>query len=240
MRNRISPGHRAVVRRHVDRALCAAVGSINGGVTDDVALTFDDGPDVETTPRILQVLAEHRAQATFFLLAGRAAASPEVAEAIVDAGHEVGLHGLDHQRLTARGVDAGAAIAEGRSLLESIVGCRVRWFRPAFGAQRLSTFVAARRCGMDVVVWSADAADWEDAPVADVAARGVAALRPGGVLLLHDRLEPGEGEPSPVTTFDRADVVHRILNELELVGRSSRTMSDLVRDHARRTAWFRP
>ena len=236
LRNRLAPERRADVRRAVDRLAATAFGSVNGGRSDDVAITLDDGPDDEVTPRVLEILDRWQASATFFVLAGRAADRPAITRAIVDAGHEVGLHGVDHRRLPSF-----EALVEGRVMLEGIVESPVRWFRPPFGALDVPTYRAVRRAGMDVVVWSAEGADWIDDPVAAVAERAVAAVQPGGVLLLHERIEPGAfDEDAPRTTFDRAELVDRVLAGLAAQGMSGRSVTEIVQDGARRTAWFRP
>ena len=67
------------------------------GRPDHVALTFDDGPDLASTPAFLDLLAERRARATFFLLGSMVAAAPRLAGEIAAAGHEIAVHGFDHR-----------------------------------------------------------------------------------------------------------------------------------------------
>jgi len=65
-----------------------------------ISLTYDDGPNAEQTVDVLDALAEQDAKATFFVLTDRAREHPEIVRRILDEGHQVGLHGLDHARLT--------------------------------------------------------------------------------------------------------------------------------------------
>ena len=73
------------------------------GRPDHVALTFDDGPDLFTTPELLDLLAARGVRATFFLLGSQVRSLPRVAAEIVEVGHEVAVHGWDHKYLPLRG-----------------------------------------------------------------------------------------------------------------------------------------
>src|SRR6266536_442678 len=101
LRERLSPAARARLRRALD-PLLVPVGSLTRvrGAGRHVALTFDDGPDPGHTAGVLDALAARRVRATFFMLSERAEAEPELARRVLAEGHEVGLHGADHARLT--------------------------------------------------------------------------------------------------------------------------------------------
>jgi peptidoglycan/xylan/chitin deacetylase (PgdA/CDA1 family) len=95
------------------------------------ALTFDDGPDPEFTPRILEVLAANHARATFNLVGWNAVRHPELVRAVIAAGHELGNHTWTHldlaqqpARETQRQLDLGCRA------IEAAAGVRPRWFRP--------------------------------------------------------------------------------------------------------------
>src|SRR5579884_4128476 len=100
-----------------------------------VALTFDDGPHPKWTPRVLDLLAERGAKATFFVVASKAERHPEVVRAILDAGHAVGLHSYAHDRLFAlrREARVRADLEKGLAALETITGARPTLFRPPVG-----------------------------------------------------------------------------------------------------------
>ncbi|WP_291763390.1 polysaccharide deacetylase family protein [Cellulomonas sp. 73-145] len=236
----LGPRGRRALRRTADAAL-RPFGSVNGGRdAHQVAVTFDDGPDGTVTPQLLAVLAQHGVRCTFFLLVDQAERHPELVRAVRDAGHEIALHGLDHRPLPRMGHGGALSyLRDARRRLEAVAGTTVRWYRPPYGLQSPASWAAARRAGLDVVVWSADAADWEDDPADVVLARAAAGLTPGGVLLLHERLEPGpDGEPVH-TRFDRAALVDLLLTEADERGMTAVTVGELSRGGPRRTAWFR-
>ena len=160
-----------------------------------VGLTFDDGPDPEVTDRLLDALAGEGVHATFFFLLDSAEAAPDLVRRTRAEGHEVGLHGLDHRRLTTLpGAEVRDHLRAGRDRLTAVSGIAPRWFRPPFGGQNLRSYVEARRAGMDVVVWTAEGEDWVDRPAEAIAERAVRRAAPGGIVLLHERARP---EPWP-------------------------------------------
>ena len=243
VRGRLSPRTRSKVRRAADLGLAGFVGSIRAArARDTVAVTLDDGPDPDVTPRLLDVFAARGGSATFFVLLDRAESDPRLVRRMVAEGHEVALHGADHRRLPTLPPDTVAArLRASRERLEQLTGSPVRWFRPPFGAQSLRTYLAARRAGLHVVVWSADASDWVDRSVESVAADALAALHPGAILLFHETLAPDPDRRSAVTTFDRVAASASILDGVRARGWRAVTVSELLAAASPvRTAWFRP
>lgn len=237
---RVPPRVRRWVRRVVDPVL-APVGSVNGARTADpvLGLTFDDGPDPASTPAVLDALARHGARATFFVLADRAEEHPEAVRDAVAAGHEIGLHGPDHRRLPSV-PDPEGWLADGVRRVEGVSGVPVRRFRPPFGSQTLGTYRAARRRGLEVVVWAADVADWVGDPEA-VVRLGLARARPGAVMLLHDAYAPDPAAPEPGPRLDRAAILDALLPAWIGRGYSLESVDGLLHGRRpRRTAWFRP
>ena len=113
-----------------------------------IALTFDDGPDPEATPRLLELLAARGVRATFFLIGERAARSPDVVRAIRDAGHEVGTHTWRHRNAWLLPPGASALeITEGARILEDILGDSPRLYRPPWGIVNAASLTTARRLG---------------------------------------------------------------------------------------------
>jgi len=243
VRDRLGPAGRRRARAAVDAVVAPVLGSVRAtGDTSRVAVTFDDGPDADVTPRLLVTLAALDVRCTFFVLVDQARARPDLVAAIGSAGHEIALHGNDHRRVTEMPHRAAVGyLAAARTELESIAGQPVRFYRPPYGSQSVSSYVAARRAGLTVVVWSADAADWTDRPLGEVVEAGVGALTDGGILLLHERLEPDPLRGAPTTTFDRAELARRTVEGARARGWEPGTVGALIAAGGpRRTAWFRP
>ena len=154
----MSPSMKRIVRGAVDPVL-TPVGSISGVRGDAVrmvGLTYDDGPDPVTTPAVLASLEQARTTATFFMLAERVVRYPSIVMDVVAAGHEVALHGVDHQRLTSLAPrEVQERLVRGKAILQEVSGTTVRWFRAPYGAQNVGTYRAIRRAGLQSVVWTA-------------------------------------------------------------------------------------
>jgi peptidoglycan/xylan/chitin deacetylase (PgdA/CDA1 family) len=167
------------------------------------ALTFDDGPDPELTPRILEVLAEHGVQATFNMMGWNALRHPDLVRAVVAAGHELGNHTWTHQDLAFESaVPTRRQLERGREAIEQTAGVRPRFFRPPRGNLTGSAIQSAAELGYDVLLWSVTrggAGVGTPTAVAEHLGRTVA---PGDVVALHDGIgratfhprEPGAQE----------------------------------------------
>lgn len=152
-----------------------------------VALTFDDGPDPDATPAVLEALERAGARATFFLVGEQVAAHRSLAREVAVRGHEVGLHCFRHVEHDELGADeAREDLGRALATLEAAAGSRPRLCRPPYGRFSEASYAAAREAGLEPVYWSAWGGDWEAIPadrIADLVARDLA---PGLVVLLHD------------------------------------------------------
>lgn len=174
-----------------DRLLARALGTVTGVRTAEkaAALSFDDGPDPEATPRLLDLLGRAGAKATFFLVGARAARHPGLVARIAAEGHAVGNHGWDHPALPTLGPAAVTGqLRRTAAAIEAAGVPRPRLMRPPYGDQSWLSHLAARRLGLTVTGWSVVGADWEADDGATIAARVLAGLHPGAIVLLHDSL----------------------------------------------------
>ncbi len=209
-----------------------------------VSLTYDDGPDPEFTPGILDALAAHGAKATFFVMVEPAEAHPDLIARILAEGHEVALHGINHNRLSRLPLrEATALIWEAKRRLERVAGRRMTLFRPTYGAQTMQQYLATRALGLEVVIWSAWAHDWDNSAAEVVAERAIKALHHGGFLLLHDTSGDGVGAApahavAGEVALDRVRATELMLAGMAERGYTSRTVSDLLEQYpAVRTVW---
>lgn len=152
-----------------------------------IVLTFDDGPDQDSTPAVLDALDRVGARATFFLVGEQVDVAPALAQEIVARGHDVQLHGhghVSHDNLTAE--EAGRDLERGARVLRDVTGTEPRFYRPPYGRFSSGSYEACRALGLEPVYWSAWGTDWETiAPqrIADLVTPDLAA---GAVVLLHD------------------------------------------------------
>jgi len=152
-----------------------------------IALTFDDGPTPEATPRLLDLLGRTGVSATFFLLGRHVERWPSIARRVHDEGHLVANHGFAHQRLHFAGPRAALAdIRRGSDAIAAATGVRPAHFRPPHGSRSPFVTPAAASLGERTVGWSYAARDWERPGAGEIARRVVAAARPGAIVLLHD------------------------------------------------------
>lgn len=222
--------------------LVPILGSV-AGVADHhglVALTFDDGPDAQQTAHVLEALAQANARATFFMIVEEAELYPDVVRYVVEAGHEVGLHGINHERLAGRpSSEIVSALRSGRRRLEAVTGESVSWYRPTYGAQDWRLRIGAKRAGMEVAVWSCWGRDWLDDDVESIAARGLRQVSDGGVLLLHDGHLDSDVPPSPRPSHDKGELTSLTLQGISARGLRACTLSELVQGRrVRRVLWL--
>ncbi|MHB1855374.1 MAG: polysaccharide deacetylase family protein, partial [Acidimicrobiales bacterium] len=158
------------------------------GRPDHVALTFDDGPDPASTPQFLAELDRLGWKATFFMLGSMARRSGGLAAEVAAAGHEVAVHGDVHLSQVWRTPSAVIDDARrARDTLAELTGTTPAWMRPPYGTLSGAGPEAARRAGLELVLWTAWGRDWRaEATPSSVTADIGTDMVPGGTVLLHD------------------------------------------------------
>jgi peptidoglycan-N-acetylglucosamine deacetylase len=156
-----------------------------------ICLTFDDGPDPTWTPRLLDLLADIGARATFFPIATRAARYPAVVARILSEGHVVGLHCDDHLHHSSRSIEWGRRdTARALALLHS-VGVHPSLWRTPYGDTAAWTERVAGENELRLVGWTVDSHDWRGDSAAEMLRATVRGLRDGAIILAHDAVGPG-------------------------------------------------
>lgn len=152
-----------------------------------ICLTFDDGPDPDYTPRLLDILDRYNAKATFFVLGEAAEAHPELVQQVVSAGHAVGNHSYRHNHPWALSYDrAQREVSTASRVLKEITGSAPHWFRPPFGRLRTAMLRQAQSEKMATVLWSRSIIDWGIMGTKAGIARRLSRINPGEIVLLHD------------------------------------------------------
>ncbi len=151
-----------------------------------VAITFDDGPNPDTTNVMLDALEENYALATFFCLGQNVGYYPDVVKRELELGMEVGTHTYSHQQLTALSADAlDSEIKKSLQAHEDAVGVKPKLMRPPYGAFNKSVLQAVGSYGLCCMNWSLDTEDWKTKN-ADATYKMVMTAQDGDVILLHD------------------------------------------------------
>lgn len=176
-----------------------------------VALTFDDGPNPDATPRILDALGAAGVHATFFVLGRHAERWPALVRRVRDEGHAIGNHGYFHRKLHFKGPRyVRNDLWRGSDAIADAAGLRPALFRAPHGFRSPWVNAIAASMGERVIGWSLGVWD-SDRPGADVIAqRTVAGARPGSILLLHD----GDGYDPAGDRLQTAAAIPRIATEL--------------------------
>jgi peptidoglycan-N-acetylglucosamine deacetylase len=152
-----------------------------------IALTFDDGPNPNVTPGLLELFARHKIRATFFLTGEHARALPVLTKEISGAGHTIGNHTFSHPALTFLSPRRIAdELDRCDEAIASATGKKSRWMRPPFGFRgpQLNSVVRARGSA-GVVMWSAIMGDWKPQP-SEKMIRRLRRAGGGDIVLLHD------------------------------------------------------
>jgi peptidoglycan-N-acetylglucosamine deacetylase len=174
--------------------------------TKKLALTYDDGPNDPHTLRLLEVLARHQVRATFFLIGRYVKQRPDIARQIVQAGHVVGNHTLNHPNLILASTrQTRSELQQCEQALSDGVGEHSRLFRPPFGGRRPGTLAVARSLGLEPVMWNVTGWDWKGKSAEFVEQEVQRQVRGGDVILLHDggHLAFGTDRSQTVIATDR-------------------------------------
>ncbi len=169
---------------HVKRA---GADDVDCSVIKCVALTFDDGPG-PFTDRLLRILQDDNAKATFFLIGNKVAANPSGAKRIVDAGMEIGSHTWEHPNMTTiPPQDVPAQFSRANDAITAATGRTPTLYRPAGGLSNDAVRQAAAQVGQAEILWDVIPFDWmNDSNTAATRQVLMSQVKPGSVVLFHD------------------------------------------------------
>lgn len=180
-----------------------------------VALTFDDGPSSTTTPRLLDILYEKDAPATFFMLGKMAKNSPDIVHRAEKEGHTVASHTMYHQNLVRISADAAKNdITESKSVFKDILGHEPTFTRPPYG--NINNTVRDN-VGTPMILWSVDTLDWKSKNVDEILATTKEQVYDGAIILMHDIYDTS------------VDAVPVIIDELRKEGYEFVTVDELAK-----------
>ncbi len=171
-----------------------------------LALTYDDGPNDKWTPALLDVLARHDVQATFFMMGQHVQQQPAIARAVAAAGHVIGNHTYTHPNLIfSSAAQLLAQLDDCDRVLTEVVGEHSNLFRPPFGGRLPDVLRTARAKGYLPVMWSVTAYDWRPYSPEKIEQTVARQIRGGDVILMHDggHRSPDTDRSATVDATDR-------------------------------------
>lgn len=153
-----------------------------------IAITFDDGPHAELTPKLLDMLKARGVKATFFMVGQCVIQYPQIVKRMVAEGHEVANHSWSHPALTKLGADGvRKQLVNTSDAIENASGVRPKVMRPPYGATNAALNKKINdEYGMKVVLWSVDPLDWKYRNSSRVSSEIIKGTQPGGIILAHD------------------------------------------------------
>ena len=175
-----------------------------------VALTFDDGPHPEYTPRLLDILDRHGARASFFMVGQLAAKYPAIVKEVAQRGHSIGNHSWDHPSFPS--LDRSQRRQQIRQCAAVLAEGGKRLFRPPFGHQDMASRIDAWAMGYDVIAWSILVDDWLDHGPEQIYEKLSNRIKPGSIILLHDSLFCAESG-AHLSRASTLEAVDRLLTE---------------------------
>ncbi len=197
---------------HVTRA-----DNLSCSVVKCVALTFDDGPS-PFDDRLLQILKDNDAKATFFLIGNKVAANPAGAKRIADAGMEIGSHTWEHPNMTTiPPEDIAGQFSKVNDAITAATGRTPTLYRPAGGLSNDAVHQTAARYGLAEILWDVIPFDWaNDSNTAATRYMLMTYIKPGSVVLFHD------------TYSSTVDLVYQFIPVLKANGYRLVTVSELL------------
>lgn len=176
------------------------------------ALTFDDGPDPKYTPLLLEILKKHNIKACFFLLGSKAKKHPELVQAIIADGHDIGSHGHIHKHAWFLSPSATWKLWNlSISTLKDITGKEPRFVRPPWGGVNLSFLLWCLVKRKKIILWSVSGKDWNgDIPQSLIVKKVVHNAKEGSIILLHDS---GGKNNAPANTIACVEELCRKIKE---------------------------
>jgi len=179
-----------------------------------IALTYDDGPNDPHTLNLLDVLAKHSVRATFFMIGRYVQQRPDIARAVVQAGHVIGNHTFTHPLLIFKsGAQTRTELVDCRQALDDAIGKHSNLFRPPFGGRRPATIRIARELGLQTVMWNVTGYDWNAPPAAVIEKKVARQMRGGDVILLHDGGHRAMGADRAQTVIATDNLIQRYKGE---------------------------
>ncbi|MBP1157012.1 MULTISPECIES: polysaccharide deacetylase family protein [unclassified Paenibacillus] len=166
---------------------------LHGPLLKEAALTFDDGPDDQWTPKVLDVLARFHVKATFFVVGSRCDRNPDMLRRIAREGHVIGNHSWNHPNMAKLSPEViRSQIQRTDDVIRMVTGTTPFLLRPPYGALSDTIVEEAIKAKKKIILWNVDSLDWMQLNGKQVAANILAHTCPGSIILQHSAGGVGE------------------------------------------------
>ncbi len=164
------------------------VNSINKGTTKGIAITFDDGPDPQTTPQILDILAKENIKASFFVIGHKIEANKALLQRIDDEGHTIGNHSFSHtKKLTTSSTSfLREDFLKCSKSVEAVINKRPKFFRAPYGVTNPRYKRAIMALSLKSIGWSIRSLDTKTDDANRLKNRVIKKISNGSIVLFHD------------------------------------------------------
>ncbi len=152
-----------------------------------VALTFDAAWGADKTEKILEILEQNGADATFFLVGFWMESYPDVTKKIAQSGKEIGTHSNTHAHMSRQSAeDIKTELSVSSAKIESLTGVVPTLFRAPFGEYNDRVLTTAEGLNLTTIQWDVDSLDWKSLPAQDIIKRVISRTKPGSIVLFHN------------------------------------------------------
>lgn len=189
-----------------------------------IALTFDDGPDKDYTPQVLDILKKYDAKATFFVVGENVGWNKDILKRQFEEGHEIGNHTFTHINVAKKSyAEIDKEITETQEIVKEVIGIEPKLFRPPYRAISRNMCSIVKEKNMNIILWSnLDPRDWSNPGVGYIAQTILNKVQNGNIVVLHDY---NNARVSKTQTIQALEIV---IPKLKEQGYKFVTVSELI------------
>lgn len=187
----------------------------DGVIKKRIALTFDDGPNRESTPRILSTLEKHQVKATFFVVGWRVYSFKDLILQITHDGHDIGNHSYDHPYLNKlKKEEIEEQLNNTNLAVKKVAGIDVKIYRPPYASYDERVLSIGNDLNMQLILWTINPEDWRSPGADKIIKRIVGNAQDGSIVLLHDKKQTAEALPKLISSLKEKGFEFVTISEL--------------------------